>query len=143
MFQFGRFPPCAYVFSAWCTGIAPCGFPHSDIRGSMPICGSPRLIAACRVLRRLPVPRHSPCALSSLTSNYAGIHLSEAVFINAKSVDRFYINALKRVENSPLAKLSIPSHGPPDGGRPWAFVFNFPQCCHFALFIQFPRCNGR
>ena len=34
----------------------------------MPICGSPWLIAACRVLRRLPVPRHSPCALFRLTS---------------------------------------------------------------------------
>ena len=43
------------------------GFPHSEIRGSMPICGSPQLIAACHVLRRLSVPRHSPCALYSLT----------------------------------------------------------------------------
>ena len=43
------------------------GFPHSDISGSKPICGSPKLIAACRVLHRLSVPRHSPCALYSLT----------------------------------------------------------------------------
>ena len=47
----------------YCSG----GFPHSEIRGSMPICGSPQLIAACHVLRRLSVPRHSPCALYSLT----------------------------------------------------------------------------
>ncbi|EOQ35791.1 hypothetical protein, partial [Butyricicoccus pullicaecorum] len=43
------------------------GFPHSEIFGSKPICGSPKLIAACRVLHRLSVPRHSPCALYSLT----------------------------------------------------------------------------
>ena len=33
----------------------------------MDICSSPRLFAACHVLRRLLMPRHSPCALSSLT----------------------------------------------------------------------------
>ncbi len=33
------------------------------------MCGSPRLIAACHVLLRLLMPRHSPCALSSLTSS--------------------------------------------------------------------------
>ena len=42
------------------------GFPHSDICGSMLICSSPQLFAACHVLLRLPMPRHSPCALSSL-----------------------------------------------------------------------------
>ena len=31
------------------------------------MCGSPRLIAACHVLLRLLMPRHSPCALISLT----------------------------------------------------------------------------
>jgi hypothetical protein len=41
--------------------------PHSEIPGSKPVCGSPRLIAACHVLRRLLAPRHSPYALSSLT----------------------------------------------------------------------------
>ena len=44
------------------------GFPHSDIHGSMPAFGSPWLIADCCVLRRLLVPRHSPCALCSLTT---------------------------------------------------------------------------
>ena len=33
-----------------------------------PAYGSPRLIAVNHVLHRLPVPRHSPCALCSLTS---------------------------------------------------------------------------
>ncbi len=43
------------------------GFPHSEIPGSKPACGSPGLIAACHVLHRLLAPRHPPYALSSLT----------------------------------------------------------------------------
>ena len=42
-------------------------FPHSEISGSMLICSSPKLIAAYHVFHRLPVPRHSPCALVRLT----------------------------------------------------------------------------
>ncbi len=43
------------------------GFPHSDIHGSRVICTSPWLFAAYHVFLRLLVPRHPPCALSSLT----------------------------------------------------------------------------
>ena len=43
------------------------GFPHSDILGSAPVCGFPRLFAAYHVLHRLPAPRHPPYALKSLT----------------------------------------------------------------------------
>ena len=39
-------------------------FPHSEIRGSIHICWSPRLIAAYHVLHRLWEPRHPPCTLS-------------------------------------------------------------------------------
>ena len=38
-------------------------FPHSEISGSKPICGSPKLFAAYHVFHRLLVPRHPPCAL--------------------------------------------------------------------------------
>ena len=44
------------------------GLPHSEIPGSMRACRSPGLIAACRVLHRLPTPRHPPCALKRLTA---------------------------------------------------------------------------
>ena len=45
----------------------PCGvFPHSEICGSKLICSSPQLIAACHVLHRLLMPRHSPYALFRL-----------------------------------------------------------------------------
>ena len=36
----------------------------------MPACGSPKLIAACHVFLRLLLPRHPPCALSSLTTKF-------------------------------------------------------------------------
>ena len=45
-----------------------CGFPHSDIHGSIDICSSPWLFAAYHVFLRLLVPRHPPCALISLTN---------------------------------------------------------------------------
>ena len=67
MFQFRAFPSYAYFIQRtipeYCSG----GFPHSEISGSTDICSSPKLIAACHVLRRLLMPRHSPCALYSLT----------------------------------------------------------------------------
>ena len=44
-----------------------CGFPHSDICGSVDICSSPQLFAAYHVFLRLLVPRHPPCALIRLT----------------------------------------------------------------------------
>ena len=64
MFQFPGFASVAYVFSNKYT--LRCGFPHSEIFGSKPTRGSPKLIAACHVLHRLSVPRHSPNALVML-----------------------------------------------------------------------------
>ena len=46
---------------------SPVGFPHSEIPGSKSASDSPGLIAGNRVLHRLPAPRHSPRALSSLS----------------------------------------------------------------------------
>ena len=68
MFQFRRFPTYAYLIQRTLTGYCPAGLPHSEISGSKDICSSPKLIAACHVLLRLLMPRHSPCALSSLTN---------------------------------------------------------------------------
>ena len=83
MFQFRPFPAYAYLIQRTLTRYCRAGFPHSDIHGSRLMCSSPWLFAACHVLRRLLMPRHSPCALISLTykenslffwfSNYAGI----------------------------------------------------------------------
>ena len=68
MFQFTPFPSHGYVLAVRCIPIAVCGFPHSDICGSMDMCSSPQLFAAYHVLLRLPVPRHPPDALVNLTS---------------------------------------------------------------------------
>ena len=73
MFQFRRFPSYTYGFSIWYLGMNLSGLLHSEIHGSMFICNSPWLIAAYHVFLRLLVPRHSPCALCSLT-NYACSH---------------------------------------------------------------------
>lgn len=51
------------------------GFPHSEIRGSGPDDGSPRLIAVFRVLLRLMPPRHPPRARMRL-ARYAFASLS-------------------------------------------------------------------
>ena len=68
MFQFPGFPAYDYFIHRTLYGSSPYGFPHSDICGSKLICSSPQLFAACHVLRRLLMPRHSPCALLRLNS---------------------------------------------------------------------------
>ena len=55
------------MYSPCADGFYPAGFPHSEISGSKPVSGSPELIAAVHVLRRLWLPRHPPYALRSLT----------------------------------------------------------------------------
>ncbi len=62
-----RVPLHTLWIHVWIHGVFPCGFPHSEIRGSLDICSSPRLFAAYHVFLRLSVPRHPPCALSCLT----------------------------------------------------------------------------
>ena len=59
--------PRPYVFRSRCPGFTQDGFSHSEIFGSKRVCRSPKLIAAYHVLHRLLMPRHSPCALTSLT----------------------------------------------------------------------------
>ena len=62
--------PSVYLWIQYTvTEVYSAGFPHSEIRGSKDICSSPQLIAAYHVFLRLLVPRHPPCALSSLTNN--------------------------------------------------------------------------
>ena len=66
MFQFPGCPSHNYGFIVRWQVFAPAGFPHSDICGSMPACGSPQLFAAYHVLLRQSVPGHPPCALIRL-----------------------------------------------------------------------------
>ena len=64
-----RVPFHTLWIGVWMTGVCPAGFPHSDISGSSDICSSPKLFAAYHVFHRLLVPRHPPCALSSITNS--------------------------------------------------------------------------
>ena len=82
MFQFRRFPSRTYLIQYGMTRSSRAAFPHSEIHGSKPICGSPWLIAACHVLLRLLMPRHPPCALLRLTSVKLENHASHSVTQN-------------------------------------------------------------
>ena len=80
----------------WMTEYCSAGFPHSEISGSLRMCRSPKLIAACRVLHRLLMPRHSPCALFRLTIsgslNYAG---SFRIYSFTKLLPKFLCSTIK------------------------------------------------
>ncbi len=68
------------------------GFLHSDIPGSKPACGSPRLIAACHVLHRLLAPRHPPYALSSLIIKLTQAVVSSSGFASTNPETSFLAN---------------------------------------------------
>ena len=67
MFQFRRFPTQCYFIHKELTEYCSAGFPHSEIHGSLPAFVFPWLFVYRYVLHRLPMPRHSPYALLSLT----------------------------------------------------------------------------
>ena len=135
MFQFRRFPSYTYFIQYMIHEYCSCVFPHSDIPGSADICSSPRLFAACHVLRRLLVPRHSPCALFSLTifktwsqnlvlfENYAG---STRVFLH-----KIVFTLISLLKFSTFASLLCPSKGHPSV----ALLF-FLLCSVFKVHFQ-------
>ena len=62
-----RVPHVQLCIHCTLTEVSSAGFPHSDISGSLDMCSSPKLFAAYHVFHRLLVPRHPPCALTTLT----------------------------------------------------------------------------
>ena len=82
MVHFPALSSFAYGLSEGSIGINQGGFPHSDIPGSKLVCSSPRLIAAYRVLHRLLAPRHSPYALSSLTTSMSNPISNEVALVS-------------------------------------------------------------
>ncbi len=68
-------PSMPYGFRHGYCPITDSGFPHSDISGSTLAYSSPKRFGVCPVLHRLLVPRHPPCALSSLTYCALGFFL--------------------------------------------------------------------
>ena len=63
------------------------GFPHSEILGSKPILGSPKLIAEYHVLHRLLLPRHPPNALFALDliQKKSDLRLNDAKLVHQAS----------------------------------------------------------
>ena len=93
------------------------GLPHSEIFGSKPVCGSPKLIAAYHVLHRRPAPRHPPYALSSLTTAFTLLE-NAVVFV------RLSLRAFKNkdLRLSMIRGLeSVPQRRPP-----WTPPLDFP-----------------
>ena len=105
MFQFTPFPSLSYEFTQGYIRIAVCGFPHSDICGSMDMCSSPQLFAAYHVLLRLPVPRHPPDALVNLTINTC-IRVIYRIFSSLLLVSEFLVSLNKMTDES-LLPISV------------------------------------
>ena len=89
MFQFTSLPSITYGFSY--------GYPikdelsHSETPGSRCVCHSPGLIAASHVLRRQPMPRHSP---------YTFIHFIQNITSRRNYVLHFQDNMSKSYKSS-------------------------------------------
>lgn len=103
--------------------MGPAGFAHSEIRGSSGMCPSPRLIAACHVLRRLPVPRHPPCArtifssstvwcIRTYTPGPGGPGRSDAIFLEKRKYRLCHAMRLSRYAGG---EPSGPDAAPPKG----------------------------
>ena len=122
MFQFRRFPSYAYFIQHMMNEYCSFGLLHSDICGSMFACNSPQLFAAYHVLRRLLMPRHSPCALISLTI------LNYALIASKSSHKEFLLLSAYCSKNTRLFCRLFSS---------FAFTFSFIQFSSCYLFNAF------
>ena len=133
MFQFRRFPTYAYLIQRTLTGYCPAGLPHSEISGSKDICSSPKLIAACHVLLRLLMPRHSPCALSSLTNRKLAFARSRCELCRPHRFSEIVIVTHHLSRCCSTIKICLP----------YLPVWQ-PLCCLTSLachIVQFSRCS--
>ena len=144
MFQFPGFPPHALCIYAWVTSLQLAGFPHSDIKGSMPACGSPLLFAACHVLLRRLVPWHPPCALLRLitsilrlvtfTSGYSLTFSLQLVFQDFFS--SFFLVQLSRCVGDLSPHLPLPFRSGSDVRLPFRILKTI-QMIERQLFLLF------
>ena len=139
MFQFRAFPSYTYLIQYMIHRYCLCVFPHSEISGSQLICSSPKLIAACHVLHRLLMPRHSPCALISLTLRQRKLHSVPRPFRAASPSLRFLflfdLNPFHWASNrSGLLRLVLLNYAGFNRSSIYKIVFTlikkFPQCCY-------------
>ena len=136
MFQFRRFPTYTYLIQCTLHGYCPCGLPHSEIPGSMDICSSPRLIAACHVLHRLLMPRHSPCALSSLTYHrLRDVSEKSLVLSRIMQASQIEIVIVTLIFSDVVPQLNITCHTSSEAWRLSVALL------HFHHIVQFSRCS--
>ena len=88
----------------------PAEFPHSEISGSKDICSSPKLIAAYHVFHRLLVPRHSPCALFSLTVFLLWFSICQQDFLPLSEIVSHNISVMLLTTNKWFLKILFRSY---------------------------------
>ena len=93
--------------------------PFGDLRVIMPVCGSPKLIAAYHVLLRLSVPRHPSCALISLTTK----KLDKVVLIRRRTTEKLYVDITQffNYQRTPDAQASCIING-----KPFRIIYHIP-----------------
>ena len=115
MVQFAGFASSAYGFSRRYPLKG--GLPHSEISGSTSARLSPELFAACHVLHRLSVPRHSPDAL-----------LSSSPTLSPKRACRSQAAAVVSGQRSGVRKPPEPVQGP-------GLLAAAPASCHLTAVL--------
>ena len=131
MFQFRAFPSYDYLIHRTILRYYLSVFPHSDISGSSLICSSPKLFAACHVLHRLLMPRHSPCALISLTYKmvFTIFWFSRIMQAQQNIHTKLYLPLIKSFHNAVFLTRFSP--------RPLLPCFSFLLCSVFK--VQAPQ----
>ena len=126
-----------------CQLITESGLPHSEIPGSKPVRGSPRLIAAYHVLLRLSAPRHPPDTLLALDCS----HNRKAGTVTSEQVSVITILALRFRKDHFASNTSGSPRGQAKGTRlvalhgrqrifPPAVLANAPQKPAFRLSTE-------
>ncbi len=108
MFQFRRFPSYTYLIQYTMTEVCSVGLLHSEIHGSKRTYRSPWLIAVNHVLRRLPMPRHSPCALCCFTICFmfmSSLELLIQILVVFYPIQKFFLSSLLVVSSFALLLL--------------------------------------
>ena len=133
MFQFPAFPSYTLLYSCMDNlTFSQVEFPHSDIHESKDICSSSWLFAAYHVLLRLLVPRHSPYALSSLTSDFAYASLY-CVILHKNFLNVLMYYFVNFCSNS-LYSLHLLCHSSDMAYAISSANFSFLECFRFELY---------
>ena len=141
-----------YGFSSECAPFPARGFPHSDIRGSTPAYGSPRLFVVRHVLLRLLAPRHPPCALRSLSyvNPHDAMHHADSTYVNnhdamhhADSISLALTAVILAHFFTTRQQHDVSVHDVEhraDSISPVGFALVFAHCCHVRTPVSWWSC---